>query len=147
MCLAAVVDLYSRRMVGWYLGRCMEKALVSLALTMAINLRNPSEGLLFHSDRGSQYASHAYQALFRQHGMICSMSRKGNCWDNAPTERFFSSLKREWLTGMSTRQERMLWRMCELISGITTPAARMRRWVIWHPSNLNNMLSWVSGWA
>jgi len=77
----------------------METALVSRALMMAINLRNPPEGLLHHSDRGSQYASHAYQALLRQHGMVCSMSRKGNCWDNAPTERFFSSLKREWLTG------------------------------------------------
>ena len=66
---------------------------------MAINLRNPPEGLLHHSDRGSQYVSHAYQALLRQHGMVCLMSRKGNCWDNAPTERFFSSLKPEWLMG------------------------------------------------
>lgn len=72
----------------------METALVSWALMMAINLRNPPEGLLHHSDRGSQYASHAYQAPLRQYGMECSMSRKGNCWDNAPTERFFSSLKR-----------------------------------------------------
>ena len=57
------------------------------------------EVLLHHSERGSHYASHAYQALLRQQGMVCSMSRKGNCWDNAPTERFFSSQKREWLTG------------------------------------------------
>jgi len=97
--LAVVMDLYSRRVVGWHLDRRMETALVSRALMMAINLRNPPAGLLHHSDRGSQYASHAYQALLRQHGMVCSMSRKGNCWDNAPTERFFSSLKREWLTG------------------------------------------------
>jgi len=97
--LAVVIDLYSRRVVGWHVDRRMETALVSRALMMAINLRNPSEGLLHHSDRGSQYASHAYQALLRQQGMVCSMSRKGNCWDNAPTERFFSSLKREWLTG------------------------------------------------
>ena len=99
MYLAVVIDLYSRRVVGWHLDRRMETALVSRALMMAINLRNPPEGLLHHSDRGSQYAAHAYQALLRQHGMACSMSRKGNCWDNAPTERFFSSLKREWLTG------------------------------------------------
>ncbi|WP_189386845.1 IS3 family transposase, partial [Bacterioplanes sanyensis] len=97
--LAVVVDLYSRRVVGWHLDRHMETALVSRALMMAINLRQPPKGLLHHSDRGSQYASHAYQALLKQHGMVCSMSRKGNCWDNAPTERFFGSLKREWLTG------------------------------------------------
>jgi len=94
--LAVVIDLYSRRVVGWAMDRRMQKALVIRALLMAINLRQPPPGLLHHSDRGSQYASHAYQALLKQHGMICSMSRKGNCWDNAPIERFFSSLKREW---------------------------------------------------
>jgi len=94
--LAVVIDLYSRRVVGWALDRWMKKALVIRALMMAINLRKPPPGLIHHSDRGSQYASHAYQALLKQHGMICSMSRKGNCWDNAPVERFFSSLKREW---------------------------------------------------
>jgi len=105
--LAVVIDLYSRRVVGWAMDRHMKKALVIRALMMAINLRKPSPGLIHHSDRGSQYASHACQALLQQHGMICSMSRKGNCWDNAPVERFFSSLKREW-TGdrlYRTRQE------------------------------------------
>ena len=77
----------------------MKQSLVIRALLMAINLRNPPHGLIHHSDRGSQYASHAYQQLLKQRGMVCSMSRKGNCWDNSPTERFFSSLKREWLTG------------------------------------------------
>jgi len=94
--LAVVIDLYSRRVVGWAMDRRMKKALVIRALLMAINLRQPPPGLLHHSDRGSQYASHAYQALLKQHGMVSSMSRKGNCWDNAPIERFFSSLKREW---------------------------------------------------
>jgi len=94
--LAVVIDLYSRRVVGWAMDRRMQKALVIRALLMAINLRQPPPGLLHHSDRGSQYASHAYQALLKQHGVICSMSRKGNCWDNSPVERFFSSLKREW---------------------------------------------------
>ena len=105
--LAVVLDLYSRRVVGWSLGNSMETALVVRALTMATNLRNPAVGLLHHSDRGSQYASREYQQLLKQHGMVCSMSRKGNCWDNAPTERFFSSLKREWLTGnhYATRAE------------------------------------------
>ena len=107
--LAVVIDLYSRRVVGWAIDRRMKKALVIRALMMAINLRKPPLGLIHHSDRGSQYASDAYQALLKQHGMICSMSRKGNCWDNAPVERFFSSLKREW-TGdrlYRTRQEAM----------------------------------------
>jgi transposase InsO family protein len=94
--LAVVIDLYSRRVVGWSIDRRMTKSLVIRALLMAINLRKPPPGLIHHSDRGSQYASHHYQALLEQHGMICSMSRKGNCWDNAPVERFFSSLKREW---------------------------------------------------
>ena len=104
--LAVVIDLYSRRLVGWHLDRHMATALATRALMMAINLRNPAPGLLHHSDRGSQYASHAYRQLLGQHGMGCSMSRKGNCWD-APTERFFSSLKREWLTGnvYSTRED------------------------------------------
>ena len=74
----------------------MKKSLVLRALMMAINLRQPPPALIHHSDRGSQYASLAYQVLLKQHGMLCSMSRKGNCWDNAPIERFFSSLKREW---------------------------------------------------
>ncbi|MCB1948593.1 MAG: IS3 family transposase [Nitrosomonas sp.] len=97
--LAVVIDLYSRRVVGWHCDKRMTQSLVIRALMMAINLRPQTKGLLHHSDRGSQYASHAYQKLLKQHGIICSMSRKGNCWDNAPTERFFSSLKREWLTG------------------------------------------------
>jgi len=94
--LAVVIDLYSRRVVGWSIDRRMKKALVIRALMMAINLRKPPPGLIHHSDRGSQYASHDYQKILKQHGMVCSMSRKGNCWDNAPVERFFSSLKREW---------------------------------------------------
>jgi transposase InsO family protein len=105
--LAVVIDLYSRRVVGWSIDRRMKKALVIRALMMAVNLRKPPPGLIHHSDRGSQYASHDYQKLLRQYDMICSMSRKGNCWDNAPVERFFSSLKREW-TGdrlYRTRQE------------------------------------------
>jgi len=93
---AVVIDLYSRRVVGWCIDRRMNKALVIRALMMAVNLRQPPPGLIHHLDRGSQYASHAYQKLLQQYGMICSMSRKGNCWDNAPVERFFSSLKREW---------------------------------------------------
>jgi len=79
--LAVVIDLYSRRVVGWAMDRRMKQALVIRALMMAINLRKPPPGLLHRSDRGSQYACKTYQALLRQHGMIASMSRKGNCWD------------------------------------------------------------------
>lgn len=96
--LAVVIDLYSRRVVGWAMDARMTKALVIRALMMAINLRKPPPGLIHHSDRGSQYASGAYQKLLNSRKMICSMSRKGNCWDNAPVERFFSSLKREWIS-------------------------------------------------
>ena len=91
MYLAVVMDLYSRRIVGWHMYQQMTSALVIRALMMAVNLRSPPLGLLHHSDRGSQYASDRYHALLKQHQMVCSMSLKGNCWDNAPTERFFGS--------------------------------------------------------
>ncbi len=81
----------------------MKKALVIRALMMAINLRNPPPGLIHHSDRGSPYASHDYQKLLKQYGLAPSMSRKRNCWDNAPIEHFFSSLKREWTGGQLYR--------------------------------------------
>lgn len=93
--LAVVIDLFSRKVVGWSLDKHMTTALVTGALTMAVWRRRPSEGLLHHSDRGSQYASHAYQAELKKHGMVCSMSGKGDCWDNAVVERFFRSLKTE----------------------------------------------------
>ena len=95
--LAVVMDLYSRRIVGWCMDKTMTQALVIRALMMAINLRQPKAGLIHHSDRGSQYASEAYQALLTQHGVLPSMSRKGNCWDNAVMERFFKSYKEEWI--------------------------------------------------
>jgi putative transposase len=93
--LAAVMDLYSRKIIGWAMSPTMHTELVSRALLMAIGQRKPAPGLLLHSDRGSQYASHEYQNLLKQHGIICSMSRKGNCWDNAVMERFFLNLKME----------------------------------------------------
>ena len=95
--LAVVMDLYSRRIVGWCMDKTMTQALVIRALMMAINLRQPGVGLIHHSDRGSQYAGEAYQTLLSQHGMVPSMSRKGNCWDNAVMERFFKSYKGEWM--------------------------------------------------
>jgi putative transposase len=96
--LAVVMDLYSRRIVGWAMNKWIKTNLVLDALTMAYWQRKPSAGLLHHSDRGSQYASYEYQIRLEQYGMIPSMSRKGNCWDNAPIERFFCSLKSERLS-------------------------------------------------
>jgi len=93
--LAVVMDLFSRRIVGWAMAPHMQTSLISDALKMALQQRRPARGLVLHSDRGSQYASHEYQALLRQHGIVCSMSRKGNCWDNAAMERFFLNLKME----------------------------------------------------
>ena len=95
--LAVVMDLYSRRLVGWCMDSTMTQALAIRALMMAINLRQPKAGLIHHSDRGSQYAAEAYQTLLKQHGVRPSMSRKGNCWDNAVMERFFKSYKEEWI--------------------------------------------------
>ncbi|WP_414647094.1 IS3 family transposase [Chitinophaga sp.] len=93
--LAVVIDLFSRRVVGWSMKSHMKTELVLDALKMAISTRRPLEGLIHHSDRGVQYASHAYQNALNKAQMSCSMSRKGNCWDNAVAESFFSSLKRE----------------------------------------------------
>lgn len=93
--LAVVIDLYSRKVVGWAMAPTMPAKLVCDALHMAVQQRRPGKGLIVHSDRGSQYASAQYQALLRGHGFICSMSRKGNCWDNAVAERFFLNLKME----------------------------------------------------
>jgi putative transposase len=93
--LAVVLDLYARKVVGWATAPTMPTALVVAALSMALQQRRPDVGLLLHSDRGSQYASREYQALLTQHGIRCSMSRKGNCWDNAVMERFFLNLKME----------------------------------------------------
>jgi putative transposase len=93
--LAAVEDLFSRRVVGWSLSDSMTSRLVVDALAMAVGRRTPGEDLLAHSDRGSQYASEHYQRVLAGEGIVCSMSRKGDCWDNAPMESFFASLKKE----------------------------------------------------
>ena len=93
--LAVVMDLYSRRVVGWSMGSRMKAQLVCDALRMAIWQRQPEAGLIVHTDRGSQYASKAYRRLLKSRGFIGSMSRKGNCWDNAVVESFFGSLKQE----------------------------------------------------
>jgi putative transposase len=93
--LAVVEDLFSRRIVGWAMDATMTSRLVVDALEMAIRRRLPGEGLVAHSDRGSQYASDHHRGVLARHGIECSMSRVAQCWDNAPVESFFASLKRE----------------------------------------------------
>ncbi len=109
--LAVVLDLYSRRIVGWAMKDSLHRQLVIDALQMALTARQPPPGLLHHSDRGSQYASDDYQALLTKNQMVVSMSRKGNCYDNAPVESFFGTLKTElvfhqqYLTRAEARQD------------------------------------------
>lgn len=93
--LAVVIDLFSRQVVGWAMKGQMTTDLVLQALTMAVWRRRPAAGLMLHSDQGSQYTSHDWQAFLRSHGIECSMSRRGNCHDNAVAESFFQLLKRE----------------------------------------------------
>jgi len=93
--VAAVIDLFSRRVVGWSMSASMTTQLVTDALMMAVWRRGRTDALLHHSDQGSQYTSDQFQRLLAEHGVVCSMSRSGNCWDNAAMESFFSSLKAE----------------------------------------------------
>ena len=123
--LAVIIDLYSRRVVGWAVSNRMKKDLAIRALKMALNLRQPPKGCIHHTDRGSQYCSHDYQKLLKQHGFKVSMSRKGNCWDNAVVETFFKTVKAELIW-------RQLWytrRQCEMalfqyINGFYNPRRR-----------------------
>lgn len=105
--LAVVMDLYSRKIVGWSMADHMKKELVVAALDSALKQAKPVQGAVHHSDRGVQYASHLYQERLQQAGITCSMSRKGNCHDNAVVESFFGSLKTElvYLTRFGTRAE------------------------------------------
>lgn len=105
--LAVLLDLYSRRVVGWSMSSRINQPLVTRALSMAIDQRQPQPGLIHHTDQGMIYASSAYRAMLDEQGMIASMSRKGDCWDNAVAESFFSNLKNEltWHRTFRTREE------------------------------------------
>ena len=123
--LAVIIDLYSRRVVGWAVSNKMKKDLAIRALEMAVNLRQPPEGCIHHTDRGSQYCSHDYQKLLKRYGFKASMSGKGNCYDNTMVETFFKTLKAElvWRQPWHTR------RQCELalfqyINGFYNPRRR-----------------------
>jgi transposase InsO family protein len=93
--LSVLLDLYSRKVVGWSMSNRNDSTLIKDCLEMAIKHRNPPSGLIHHTDRGSTYTSETYRTVLRDNGMISSMSRKGNCWDNAVSESFFGSLKNE----------------------------------------------------
>jgi len=103
--LSAIMDLYSRKIVGWSMGEKNNTELVEDSLKMAAVHRGDIKGVLLHSDQGAQYASASYQNLLSDLGVVCSMSRKGNCWDNAPMESFFHTLKTE-LTGFEDYKTR-----------------------------------------
>ena len=105
--LAAVMDLYSKKIVGYSMKQRLTQELVVEAMNMAIHARRPMPGLIVHTDRGSQYGSFAYRQLLEKEGYICSMSRKGNCWDNSPMESFFKTLKAELVyhRGFKTRAQ------------------------------------------
>ena len=147
MYLAIVMDLYSRRIVGWHIGKRMTADLISKAMIKAYNLRRPSKGLVFHSDRGSQYTSKQYRKLLASYGVRASMGDVGACWDNAVVERFFGSLKHDWILKIAqpTREHMK-----------QDVAAYMRHYNLERlhtangnqsPSNYENSLRKVSGWS
>lgn len=105
--LAAAEDLYSSQVVGWSTGERIDSRLVADALEMAVSRRLPGEGLVVHSDRGSQYASEHYQRLLAGHGIMCGTSRRANCWDDAPMESVFATLEKELVhdEDYATREE------------------------------------------
>jgi len=105
--LATVIDLFSRKVVGWSMSESLKSQIAIDALEMAIAARNPAPGLIHHSDRGVQYACGDYQKIIRRAGMRPSMSRKGDCWDNSVAESFFSTLKKElvWRTKFTSREQ------------------------------------------
>lgn len=123
--LAVVLDLYSRRVIGWAVSNRMKRDLAIRALEMAVALRKPPKGCIHHSDRGSQYCSHDYQKLLRKHGFKDSMSGKGNCYDNAAMETFFKTIKAEliWRHSWQTRRDAEI-AIFEYINGFYNPRRR-----------------------
>lgn len=121
--LAVIIDLYSRRVVGWAVSDRLKKDLALAALRMALVQRNPSPGLVHHSDRGSQYCSIDYQAELRERGLLISMSGKRNCYDNAVVETFFKTLELIWPVARQTRRQAES-ALARYIDGFYNPAVR-----------------------
>ena len=122
MAVSGVLDFYSRRVIGWAVSNRMKRDLAIRALEMAIALRRPPRGCIHHTDRGSQYCSHDYQKILRQHGFKVSMSGKGNCYDNAAVETFFKTIKAEliWRRSWPTRRHAEL-AIFEYVNGFYNP--------------------------
>jgi len=147
MYLAIVMDLYSRRIVGWHIDKRMTTDLVSKAMIKAYNLRQPPNGLVFHSDRGSQYTSKQYRKLLTEYGIRASMGDVGACWDNAVVERFFGSLKHDWILKVAqpTREH-----MKNDVAAYMRYYNQERQHTAngnMSPINYENSLKKVSGWA
>ena len=123
--LAVILDLHSRRVIGWAVSNRMKRDLAIRALNMAIALRRPPKGCIHHTDRGSQYCSHDYQKILRQHGFQVSMSGTGNCYDNAAVETFFKTIKAEllWQCSWRTRRDAEI-AIFEYINGFYNPRRR-----------------------
>jgi transposase InsO family protein len=123
--LAVILDLYSRRIIGWAVSNRMKRDLAIRALDMAVALRQPPKGCIHHTDRGSQYCSHDYQKRLKKHGFEISMSGKGNCFDNAVVETFFKTLKAEliWRSIWQTRRQTEA-ALFEYINGFYNPRRR-----------------------
>ena len=123
--LAVILDLHSRRVIGWAVSNRMKRDLAIRALEMAIAFRAPPKGCIHHTDRGSQYCSHDYQKILRQHGFKVSMSGKGNCYDNAAVETFFKTIKAEliWRDSWNTRRQAEM-AIFEYINGFYNPRRR-----------------------
>ena len=140
--LAAVIDLYSRQVVGWSMQPHMKTQLVGDALRMAWFRRHPAAGLIFHSDRGSQYCSHEFQLLLADYGMRSSMSRKGNCWDNAPAESLWGSLKVGRLYGRRFDTRRAA--MDEIIDWLTFYNHRRQHSTLGYISPMQYEQNWLT---
>gem|GEM_PF-2227344 len=153
-----MLDLHSRRIVGWALDTTMTTDLVRAALEMALGRRQSATGLVHHTDRGSQYTSADYQDLLKRHGLLASLSGAGRCYDNAPMESFFGTLKAEliyrttYATRAAARQDIVLYiegfynvtRRQAMPGAVRRWPARRRRWVIEVPSTSNEPWLWLN---
>jgi len=147
MYLAVVMDLFSRRIVGWHIDKRMTSDLVCKALIKAYNLRQPPKGLVFHSDRGSQYTSKRYRELLKGFGIRASMGDVGACWDNAVVERFFGSLKHDWLFKVhQPTREHMKKDVAAYIKHYNLERLHSANGDM-SPVNYENSLRKVSGWS
>lgn len=139
--MAAVMDLYSRRIVGWPMKANMTSQLVTDALMMALHRRGRPRKVLHHSDQGSQYTSEQFQALLADSGIVCSMSKRGDCWDNAAMESFFSTLKTERLSRRIHRsRDECRAEVFDTSNGSTTCGASTQRWDTSAPCSLKQQL-------